>query len=278
MPAVTLTKEERRHVHRELHLVSPRMHGPDVKQLQIQLNALADHYAYDWRLIATDSEYGRQTRHLAETMAWRIGLEDSRLNAIEHGRITEAVQHLLRNPRDRSQADRHREASRRSKAAAAIKAHHSGAVAVVKWAIEQDGTHEQPAGSNSGPKISDWEAFWGLGAVYWCGCFAGYAVRKIGGSSSGTWFPYAPSITNDARAARNGLHAVPFDEARPGDVLTYWNGEHVGLVRERPQGDSIATVEGNTSAADGSQSNGGQVALKTRSRSDVDCVARPTYA
>ena len=106
-------------------------------------------------------------------------------------------------------------------------------------------------------------------------------VYKLGGAKipQRIRLGYAPYITEDARAGRNGLTAVPFGAARPGDIITLWGGQHIEVVAERPNGDTVKTIGGNTSpeGGSGSQSNGGGVYERTRKRSDIDCVARPNY-
>lgn len=158
---------------------------------------------------------------------------------------------------------------------------HGGAAAAVKWALSQVGVTETPYGSNWGHPVQDWIQFLGYTeSVPWCGCFAGYAAIAKGGASipSRIRLGYAGYIAEDARAGRNGLRAVPFAEAQPGDILVFWGNQHIGLCRSKPVNGSIGTVEGNTSSnMSGSQSNGGGVYAKTRMASDVTCVARPAY-
>jgi len=272
-------------VHRNLVLVSPAPSGPDVEELQHAVDHIMVHYKFAWWRVRADGELGPHTMAAAARAAWLIGLDDSRVEAINgknghRQHIAEPVQHLLRNPDDRAADDRKREDDRKHKREALHEEHNTGSKAAVDWAIKQVGVHEVPAGSNRGPKIDDWIAYWfgtAQNGVYWCGVFAGYAVKKIGGGKVTTWLPYGPSIINDARAVRGGLRSVAFEDAQPGDLLVYWGGEHIGLCRERPSGGMINTVEGNTSSASGSQSNGGEVALKTRAKSDVTVVARPDY-
>lgn len=156
-----------------------------------------------------------------------------------------------------------------------------GPAAAVKFGLSQVGVTESPAGSNWGHPVEDWIKRTGYTfAVPWCGCFAHECVVEKGGAGIpvGIRFGYGPSIIADAKAGVNGLHAVPFTAAEPGDVLVFWGGEHIGVVREHPSGLSIATLEGNTSpSAAGNQYNGGCVAAKTRSQSDVTVVARPAW-
>lgn len=157
----------------------------------------------------------------------------------------------------------------------------SGGDAAVRWALDQVGKTESPYGSNWGEPIQSWIQNCGYTSpVPWCGCFAREAAVDHGGADIPADYRmgYAGYIADDARTGSNGFQAVSFDDARPGDVLVFWGTAHIGLCVEAPSGDSIQTVEGNTSSGtSGSQSNGGGVYRRTRSRSDVTVVARPDY-
>jgi len=119
------------------------------------------------------------------------------------------------------------------------------------------------------------------GPVYWCGCCACWIVVHIGGAKipNHQRLGYAPYITADALAHANGLRAVPVEKCQAGDLGSLWGGEHVVTVRGPARNGMVPTREGNTSAADGSQSNGGEVADKERPISDFDhgIVARPDW-
>jgi hypothetical protein len=264
-------------VHRTLRLSSPHLHGVDVRALQGRLNHELNHRRFPWRTVTVDGEYGPQSRNAAHMVGWLIGLSHRRLKAIHAGRITQPVQHLLRNPEDRLPADRLRDSARRTAARKLRQAHNSGPQAAVGYIEEMARKDVHEVGStNTGPMVDKWEAFFGIHGEPWCGCLAGYAAKVAGGSKATTWFPYGPSIMADARAGRNGVFEVGFDNIQPGDVLVLWNGEHIVTAAASPNGDQIRTGEGNTSPNPvGDQTNGGSVEMKVRSRSDVSCAARP---
>jgi hypothetical protein len=156
----------------------------------------------------------------------------------------------------------------------------SGGGAAVKWALSQQGVTETPYGSNWGEPVQTWIKNCGYTyAVPWCGCFAREAVVGHGGADipADHRLGYAGYISDDARNGANGMRAVPFDEAQPGDLLVFWGSAHIGVCVER-NGDTLTTIEGNTSSgSSGSQSNGGGVYQRTRYRGDVTTVARPAY-
>lgn len=159
-----------------------------------------------------------------------------------------------------------------------------GAAKAMQWAAAQIGTTESPPGSNWGPKISEWIKFTGYSSpVPWCGCFVAYVTVKIGGCNipNRIRLGYTPSIVADARANTNGLRAVPYSDARLGDIAVYDFGGsgavHTGMVEKRIAG-GIVAIEGNTSSSNaGSQSNGGGVFRRNRTDADLICVARPIY-
>jgi hypothetical protein len=263
-------------VQRELKLTSPELKGPDVKALQERLNHCCEHYKFPWRRIQEDGEYGRRTRRSAEFVAWLIGLSDSRTKAIgsDAGRITEAVQRLLRDPSKRTAQDREREKGRKAKREKLRKARDRGAKAAVAWALKQVGMTESPPNSNRGPKVDAWEGLFGLVGEPWCGCFAGYAVKERGKAQSNCGFQFAGNIHQDAINGNNNLHDVNPADAEPGDIVTFFGDEHIGLVREKSRNGMVLTVDGNTSSDSGRESDGGIVEKKERSFGDVTCVAR----
>jgi len=265
-------------VHRGLHLVSPLVRGADVRALQERLNAELAHRQLSWRQVAVDGQFGPRTLHACAFLGWVLGFSSRRLREItgSEPRLGERAQRVLRDPRRRAPVERARERARRPKVRALRRSHVDGPAAAVDYIREMaaKGVHEI-GDTNTGELVDRWQSYFGLHAQPWCGCFAGYAAKAVGDSPATTWFPYGPSIIADARAGRNGVREVSFEDAKPGDILVLWSGDHIATAMARPSATTIATGEGNTSPNDrDSQADGGCVALKTRSRSDVSCVAR----
>lgn len=265
-------------VHRGLHLTSPLVRGADVRALQVAVNEELEHRRLAWRQVEVDGSFGPRTLHACAFLGWVLGFSGRRLDATtgSQPRLSKRSQQVLRDPRRRAPAERVRERLRRRKVRALRRAHQEGPAAAVAYIREMaaKGVHETGS-TNTGELVDRWQAYFGLHAQPWCGCFAGYAAKAVGGSQATTWFPYGPSIAADAAVGRNGVRRVAFDAAEPGDVLVLWGGDHIATAMARPNGNTIATGEGNTSPNDGdSQADGGCVALKTRSRADITCVAR----
>lgn len=262
-------------VHRNLSLVSPRFRGSDVKQLQKEVAKGLAKLDIDWIECDVDGVLGPQTVKACAFYGWARGIQNKYRVNIKKGHISLYSQRWLRGSIPHSKADRRRQKLRARRLGQIRESQHSGAAEAVRWALSKVGTKEIGT-SNRGPEIDQWQQYFGILGEPWCGCFAGYAVKKIGEAKVTSWLPYGPSIINDARSNANGLTLVSPENAKPGDLVVYWNGEHIGLIRELSKNGYVITVEGNTSGS-GSQSNGGEVALKERPFSDVTVVARPQY-
>jgi hypothetical protein len=152
-----------------------------------------------------------------------------------------------------------------------------GAQRAIHWAAARVGTTEHPPGSNGGPLVSKWQAAFGFGRVPWCGIFVGTALRHAGVKVDSR-IAGVSLIEEDAKASRG-----PFTgwgtarSAVPGDaVVLFGYGVHVELVVAN-HGTFLETIGGNTSFGNGSQSNGGCVARRTRPYSDVRGIAHVRY-
>src|ERR1044072_3284230 len=101
--------------------------------------------------------------------------------------------------------------------------------------------------------------------VAWCAIFQSWCAYQAGLKLH---YSYCPFVVADARAKRNGLRVV--SPKRGALALFDWEGDgtadHIGIVTG-VRGDTIDTIEGNTSPAD--FSNGGMVMRRTRTRSQV---------
>lgn len=288
----TKTKTAHTVVHRPLHLTSPLAHGADVRALQEAVKKGLAHYKVTWLPLSIDGKLGRQTIHAATFYAWILGVPKSTRRRLKGGSIPEAIQMVLRNPEKRGRAFRIRERARKERLRQIRKNQHEGPKATCTYAKSMVGVTENPAGSNTGPTVvrdgkpggvSFWERAWGLGACYWCLCFACYCVRNIGAAKISGVCVNAAEVERMAKAHTNGWVAVPADEARAGDIsLWCFDGTGVpdhGELVVGPFHDGLSNdVGGNTSSDDsGSQSNGGGVFAKARPLSQLTCVARPLY-
>lgn len=265
--------------HRTLRLVSPHRKGEDVRALQAAINAELGHRKLAWRQIAVDGEFGVQTLHACAFLGWVLGLGAARHRAMTgtKGHVSIEVQRLLRNPRKRSAVDRRREVARKGAVTKIRKAHDQGPAAAIAF-IRQEaakGVHEVGE-TNTGPEVDKFEAQFGLHGEPWCGCLAGYAAIVFGHClASKLSFWYGPALIQQAAERFDGCYPVPFEEIQGGEILVLWGGEHVVTAAAPSKGSTVETGEGNTSPTNGnSQADGGAVAMKTRSRSDVTVAIR----
>lgn len=253
---------------RALHLTSPEMRGQDVRWLQHILNDRLAHYHSRTR-IAEDGVYGRATAHAVSGVAYAMGLE--------HFDGSVPVLEIIEHPSLRQPAQLYREHQRAKERAE----HKGGGLAALPGiAAKYVGVHEVPPGSNAGnPFPEHWEHNFGMGAVSWCGCFAGSMILLAGGHVTSR-VAYCPYIEADARSQSGG-----FDLWRPNHgegvgpgwlVLFNWEGgslpEHVGIVKE-VHSDHLVTVEGNTGGTN--PSDGGMVAIQSRPYNFAVGYARP---
>lgn len=148
-------------------------------------------------------------------------------------------------------------------------------IAALRRAERYIGVTEHPAGSNRGPQIDEWNRdACGLTGVYWCcsfihGCFKDVGFDLPGHASVGAVLAWAKSSGYVVKRPRRGdLVCFEFGEG------AYAYDDHIGIVERvlalRWSGGRftgwIQTVEGNTSAQNGSgsQSNGGGVFRRRR--------------
>jgi hypothetical protein len=142
------------------------------------------------------------------------------------------------------------------------------------------GTTESPPDSNE-TQFGEW---FGANGVKWCAIFTSYCFKtgsqielcagfKGGGVKTGKGCSYVPTIQNWLMT--NGLTVEPA-EMQPGDIIIYaWDHkspEHIGLCCSKPDSGTVQSLEGNTSVS--SNSNGGEVLLRTRNMSFVLAAGR----
>jgi hypothetical protein len=130
------------------------------------------------------------------------------------------------------------------------------------FARNELGVREDPAGSNSGPRVNEYLASAGLGPGYpWCMAFVHWCYARAGKQLH---HPNLASVGFFEEWARE--QGVLVSHPQVGDVVCYdWDGngwpDHVGLV-EKVEADHIVAIEGNTSFEN--DANGGTVMRRTR--------------
>lgn len=154
---------------------------------------------------------------------------------------------------------------------------------VIDIAMGERGVTEMPPGSN---RVKYWELF---GPSWqgqpWCVAFLAWVYEQAGERMAFFGGGKTASCSILLRWYREQGLTVPVSEVQPGDIvlLNFSGGkspEHCGLVLAVNSTDSsyVNTVEGNTTPGyEGSQDNGGCVALKHRNLHQIVGVCRPQY-
>lgn len=154
-----------------------------------------------------------------------------------------------------------------------------GRESVIRTAESQIGKTEYPKDSN----LTAYGAEYGLNGYPWCVMFLWWCFRKAGETEAFFGGGKTASCGQLLRYYRERGQTAGAYEAEPGDILILnFSGtedtEHCGIVTKNLGGGRYQTVEGNTSpGAEGSQDNGGSVAVKTRYGYQVVGVCRPKY-
>ena len=267
-------------VHRDLMLITPFTEGPDVRALQRAIDARARELPYTDARLRLDGQFGPYTLSASRRVAFALGLSDEACSVIKAGTVVQLTQQIVRDPSKLSAEDRQRANDREPALKRRYEAQQTGAGAAVRWARSKIGKHESPPQSNWGHPVQDWIMFTGFDfAVEWCGCFVAFAVVKKGGAEvpDPKRLALDTAINADASAGRNGFErVVSVNDAKRGDIATF-NFHHIGLVVGPTKNGMIHTIDGNTTASDGTNNNGGEVAAHRRPVSEVTVVGRLRY-
>lgn len=271
---------------RTLHLTSPVMEGPDVTELQ---TVLASHGYLQAKI---DGKYGPHTAQAAYRATYRLGYPLPSQTIRRSGLLGEYLLGKKRSLPMRARASARARKSPFGKPV--VKDGLTHGQLIVQRALSQVGQTEDPPNSNRS-KFSLWYGIVGA----WCAMFVTWTFSSLGFSKKTFMqrvrYSYVPYVVHDAHAGANGLMLAggPAD----GVLVTFdWDhdgtADHIGICAEQAtlrrlnlqllqkalaeQGALGAgdfwTVEGNT--AYGNDSNGGEVMIRRRNRSEVAAFAR----
>jgi peptidoglycan hydrolase-like protein with peptidoglycan-binding domain len=150
---------------------------------------------------------------------------------------------------------------------------------ILKTAVAEIGTKENPANSNRvkynteyyGNDIASANRAWCCAFVWWVFKHAGYSALFYDGKKCAG----CTTLMNFYKSKNQ----IVTGNYKPGDLVFFQfdsddASDHIGII-ERDNGDTVVTIEGNTSA--GNDSNGGEVMRRTRKKSLIMAVARPAY-
>lgn len=148
--------------------------------------------------------------------------------------------------------------------------------AALPIAAREVGVKENPAGSNTGPRVKVY--LQGHPPEPWCADFVTWVLKQAGFPQP-TWnWSYCPSWAQAAAKGTAGMRVLKSGEPiQPGDLALYdWQGDgvmdHIGFVESVPAATAFRAIEGNTAV--GNDSNGGEVMYRTRRHSDVGVFIR----
>jgi hypothetical protein len=104
--------------------------------------------------------------------------------------------------------------------------------------------HRDPVGSNCNP----YSKYFGFGCQFWCADFVAFCIDRTGNRDKKVPWGYPSAVKNITLwGQKHGkIHSMP----REGDIFTYKDGDHTGLVLSA-NGSSFMTVEGNTTGPEG---------------------------
>lgn len=262
---------------RTLSLTSPYMKGDDVLRAQKRLGAVT----------VKDGIYGPATAGAVKDWKYRIGLPMKFVNT----NLTASDWAYLSGKKKPSAAMQLR-AKRRAKQGDGVPGADKGyrALSIMReWANQQ--LVEQPRNSNVVPRLvvvgrqQNVRTFYSNMGYPWCAYAVMLAALGAGSTTAkqglvdGRFNPlYVPEIEQLARQGTFGMRVVSWNDARPGDFVTFnWDGgvpDHIGMIMRMGK-QSATCVEGNTSPTNaGSQSNGGGVFVRDRSRTQIQAIIR----
>jgi hypothetical protein len=129
--------------------------------------------------------------------------------------------------------------------------------------------------------------WFGANHTHWCAEFVSYCFTKAGAghvvANTQLKHGYLSCTQGIKGMKKKGLKVVNAADAQAGDIVFFdWDHDHdpdhTGIVvSNNPKKQTMVCREGNTSRGDGSRSNGGQVAQRTRNYSNIFIVFRPDW-
>lgn len=125
------------------------------------------------------------------------------------------------------------------------------------------GVHEVPSGSNKGtPQPSGWQRrVYGDDGVPWCACFAVCQAWDVGVEGTGTAaVQLNMQLAQKGQGIYRGATTDPSKVSPADHVVVHCETCHQAIVEH----DAYFTIEGNTSASNGMNFNGGEVARHDR--------------
>ena len=236
-----------------LHLASPNERSDRVKEAQLVLSG-GNVFKQDFHPGIVDGEWGPVSAAAVAQAKYFLGYLPK---AVADGSFGQQLYDYLTGAEKLPPTF----AARRKKRLKELEAGGGAKSKAVDEALEdaKKGVAEEPV--NLTP-FGDW---YGMNGVAWCCIYVSYRLCKAGfdGFERGKFASYCGSVVDAARRRERRLALTKTPER--GDLVIYNKDEHIEFFVEWvTQNESFRSVGGNTSAHDGSRSNGGQVAVNQR--------------
>lgn len=243
-----------------LSLVSPKVEGQKVKDAHWLLSG-HNYFKQDFHAGPDDGVYGPQmagaTKRAKDLLGYPTRALDGNFGQLLYQFLLPAT-----DPQHKPLPKLYK--ARRMVRMNSIKKSSSVKVQAAKAALldAKGNVHEDPPGSNN----SFFGRWYGLNFNPWCAMYVTYRLFVAGFkyAQRGVFASYVGSWVEEAR--RGHRHLALTQHPQFGDLVAYDHDRHIEFFVQwlNPMRGEFQAVGGNTSAHDGSPSNGGEVAINTR--------------
>jgi hypothetical protein len=240
-----------------LHLTSPTERSDRVKDAQQVLSG-QNVFKQDFHVGAVDGEWGPLSAAAVQQAKYYLGY----LPKAVDGTFGQQLYDYLTGAEEL----RPTFAARRTKRLKELATGGGAKAKAVDQALADAEKHLVETPVNLTP-FGEW---YGMNGVAWCCIYVTYQLCKAGfdGFERGKFASYCGNVVDAAR--RRERHLALTKTPERGDLVVYNKDEHIEFFVEWvTPNESFRAVGGNTSAHDGSRSNGGEVAVNQRSVRDA---------
>jgi len=236
-----------------LHPASPGERSPRVKQAQVRLSG-QNAFKQDFHPGGIDGEYGPLTAAAVQQAKLLLGYPQTAADQTYGQQLDDFLSGKKKLPPP--YATRRKKQMQSQGTASAQK----------NKAVDRALKDAQSQVVETPTNMTPFGAWYGMNGAPWCCIYVTYQLVKAGypGFQRGTFASLCSNVSDAAKARQRGLAITTSPER--GDLVIYNNGEHIEFFVEwmKQPNMSFQAVGGNTSAHDGSRSNGGEVATNER--------------
>ena len=237
---------------RPIHLSSPTERSDRVKHAQLVLSG-SNVFKQDFHPGTVDGEWGPLSAAAVEQAKYFVGYLQKGVDDSFGQQVYDYLSGAEELPATF--------AARRAKRLKELEAGGGAKAKAVEQALADAARNVSETPVNLTP-FGEW---YGMNGVAWCCIYVSYRLSKAGfdGFERGKFASYCGNVVDAAR--RRERHLALTKSPERGDLVIYNKDEHIEFFVEWvTKNESFRAVGGNTSAHDGSKSNGGQVAVNQR--------------